>query len=137
MTGQVVWVDIPVVDLDRAIAFYSAVLDLPVKRVEYPGFAIGLLPHAKNCCGACLFVEPGPRHQGVGPLIYLNVEGRLDYAVHEVTLKGGEILQPPHPIGPFGIRAVIRDSEGNKIALHAPPEGGMPPDEGTPGDEDG
>ena len=44
MANQVVWVDIPVLDLDRAIHFYSAVLGSPVTKQEYPGMAIGLLP---------------------------------------------------------------------------------------------
>jgi uncharacterized protein len=41
MANQLVWVDIPVLDLDRAIDFYSTVLGKEVKRQEYPGFKIG------------------------------------------------------------------------------------------------
>jgi uncharacterized protein len=37
MANQVVWFDIPVVDLDRAIRFYSAVLGATVKKEEFPG----------------------------------------------------------------------------------------------------
>jgi hypothetical protein len=44
MANQLVWADIPVVDLDRAIRFYTAVLGAPVVRQEYPGMTIGLLP---------------------------------------------------------------------------------------------
>jgi len=29
------------------------------------------------------------------------------------------VLQPKHPIGPYGFRAVVLDSEGNRIALHS------------------
>jgi hypothetical protein len=29
MSNRIVWVDIPVIDLDRAIGFYSAVLGAP------------------------------------------------------------------------------------------------------------
>ena len=32
MANQLVWVDIPVLDLDRAIGFYSSVLGKPVMR---------------------------------------------------------------------------------------------------------
>jgi predicted enzyme related to lactoylglutathione lyase len=32
---------------------------------------------------------------------------------------GGEVVQDTHQIGNFGMRAVIKDSEGNKIALHS------------------
>ncbi|PYM12728.1 MAG: hypothetical protein DME18_10640 [Verrucomicrobia bacterium] len=54
-----------------------------------------------------------------GPLVYLSVEGRLDDAVRAVQKGGGKVLKDKHPIGPYGFRAVIRDSEGNRIALHS------------------
>ena len=44
MANQIVWVDIPVLDLDRAVRFYSAVLGSPVQKQEHPGMTIGLLP---------------------------------------------------------------------------------------------
>jgi predicted enzyme related to lactoylglutathione lyase len=34
-----------------------------------------------------------------------------------VEQRGGKVLQPKHPIGPHGYRALILDSEGNRIAL--------------------
>ena len=54
-----------------------------------------------------------------GPLVYFGVEGRLEEAVAECVKMGGEIVQDTHQIGNFGMRAVIKDSEGNKIALHS------------------
>ena len=32
---------------------------------------------------------------------------------------GGSIIEPLHSIGPHGFRAIILDSEGNRIALHS------------------
>ena len=119
MANQIVWVDIPVLDLDRAIRFYSAVLDTPIRKQEMPGMTIGLLPHEEREVGGCLFVsdEFKPSHQG--PLLYLNAEGRLDPAIAAVDPNGGKVLKPKHPIGPYGYRAVVLDSEGNRIALHS------------------
>jgi predicted enzyme related to lactoylglutathione lyase len=54
-----------------------------------------------------------------GPLLYINCEGRLQAAVDAVPGRGGSVLQPPHEIGPHGWRALVLDSEGNRIALHA------------------
>jgi predicted enzyme related to lactoylglutathione lyase len=54
-----------------------------------------------------------------GPLIYLSVDGRLNQAVAAVAAQGGTVQVPPHPIGTYGYRAVIVDSEGNRIALHS------------------
>jgi uncharacterized protein len=117
--NQIVWCDIPVTDLDRAIKFYSAVLGQTVSKETYPGMTIGLLPHAEESVGGCL-VEMADRKPSMdGPMIYLNCEGRLDIALAQVELNGGKIVQPKHPIGPYGFRGVVVDSEGNRIALHS------------------
>ncbi len=119
MANQVVWVDIPVVDLDRAIRFYSAVLGAPVKREDFPGMSIGLLPHEGQDVGGCLHKSDDVKPSDQGPLIYLNAQGRLDQAVAAVPANGGKVLKPRHQIGPYGFRAVILDSEGNRVALHS------------------
>jgi uncharacterized protein len=117
MANQIVWVDIPVVDLDRAIAFYSAVLGNTIRKQEYPGMTIGLLPEGE--VSGCLHVPDGNPPSDHGPLVYLNCAGRLDAAVAAVVPNGGKVLQGKHPIGPYGFRAIILDSEGNRIALHS------------------
>ena len=121
MSNRIVWVDIPVLDLERAIGFYSAVLGAAVTKQGGPGFVFGLLPHTGNEVGGCLY-SPGADNapSKAGPLVYLNAEGRLAQAVQAVADKGGQVLQAVHQIGPHGFRAIVVDSEGNRIALHAP-----------------
>jgi predicted enzyme related to lactoylglutathione lyase len=52
-------------------------------------------------------------------LIYLNADGVLDAAVTRVPKIGGSVLVPVTVIpGGFGRYAVLRDTEGNRIALH-------------------
>jgi len=36
-----------------------------------------------------------------------------------VEKNGGKILKPKHQIGEHGFRAVVSDSEGNRVALHS------------------
>lgn len=117
--SKIVWVDIPCVDLDRAIAFYAAVLGCAVSKEEGPGFAMGVLPHGGSGVGGCLAVLKDTAPSDKGPLIYMNCEGRLDPAIAAVGSNGGQILQPKQPIGPHGFRAIVKDSEGNRIALHS------------------
>ena len=122
MGNRIVWVDIPVADLDRAIRFYSALLGEPVTREGGPGFAFGLLPHADGEAAGCLYVpaSDGNAPSAVGPLVYLDATNRLSQALEAASALGGRVLEPIQPIGGHGFRAVLLDSEGNRIALHAP-----------------
>ena len=124
MSHSFVWVDIPVADLDRAIAFYAAVMDAKVGKEGGPGFSFGLFPHGDNDVAGCLYEpEGGDNRPGrEGPLVYVNVTGRLDAAISAVQEHGGQVLQAKHQIGPYGFRALVVDSEGNRIALHSPKE---------------
>ena len=119
MANQIVWCDIPVQDLERAIKFYSAVLGRDVKRHDFSGATAGILPHDDGEVGGCLLTcaEEKPGKDGV--MIYLNASGRLDEAVAAVTANGGSVIKPKHTIGPFGVRAIVIDSEGNRVALHS------------------
>ena len=120
MSNRTVWVDIPVTDLDRAIAFYSAVLGEPVTKEGGAGFLFGVLPHAEGEAAGCLYL-PGEENtpSQTGPLVYLNAEGRLPEAEAAAAAHGGKVLQAVHPMGPHGYRAIVLDTEGNRIALHA------------------
>ena len=121
MSNRFVWVDIPVLNLERAVAFYSKVLGAPVTKEGGPGFVFGLLPHTGSDVGGCLY-SPGEDNapSRTGPLVYLNAEGRLAQAVEAVATTGGQIIQAVHQIGSHGYRAIVVDSEGNRVALHAP-----------------
>lgn len=117
MANQVVWVDIPVVDLERAIRFYSAVLGRPLPTHGEGEAKMAFLPSESGDVGGC-FVKGEPGPGATGPLIYLNCSGRLDDAVAAAEEAGGALLVPPQSIAPHGRRAVILDSEGNRVALH-------------------
>jgi uncharacterized protein len=119
VANQVVWVDIPVLNLDRAVRFYSAILGNAVQKQEHPSMTVGLLPGADSGVSGCLLTKEGERPSEQGPLVYFNVQGRLDEAIDVVEPNGGKVLQPKHPIGPWGFRAIILDSEGNRIGLHS------------------
>lgn len=118
VSNQVVWFDIPCKDLNRAIAWYSAVLGSTVVKEDYGEFSMGILPHSDSTVGGCLAVLQDTEPSDRGILIYLNCEGRLEEAVSLVEENGGTIRVPIHVIGPHGRRAIVIDSEGNRVALH-------------------
>jgi predicted enzyme related to lactoylglutathione lyase len=117
LANLVVWSDIPVADLDRAAAFYGAVLAQKVQKEEYQGSAFCVFQHSEGN-GGCLVVKPEDVTAG-GTLNYFNVDGRIQDALAKVAAHGGKVLEPVHPIGPYGFRATVLDSEGNRLALHA------------------
>lgn len=123
MSHTVCWVDLPVSDLDRGISFYSKVLDRSLEKQEYEGTAFAFFAHEKGEVAGCL-VEKGKNMEPKtdGPLIYFSVNGRLDQAIELAEQNGGTIKEAKHSIGPHGFRAIIMDSEGNRVALHSETE---------------
>jgi len=115
--NRAVWFDIPVADLDRASAFYAAVLNVNIRRESFGDFSLCIFEHHEGN-GGCLVKEKAEIGAG-GVLIYLNVDGRIQDAVGKVVPHGGSVSKPIHSIGPHGFRAVILDSEGNRVALHS------------------
>lgn len=120
--NRVVWFDIPVANLDRAVAFYTAVLAVKVSKVSFGGpqeFAV--IDHDQGN-GGCLVPDAAAVGQS-GVLVYLNADGRIRAAEAAVAAHGGKVLQPVHPIGPHGFRSIVLDSEGNRVALHSHKDG--------------
>jgi uncharacterized protein len=116
--NRLVWFDIPVADLDRATAFYGAVLAITVHKQQFGNFTFAVLDHQEGN-GGCLVPNMGEIVSDRGILIYLNVDQRIKDAVGRVEPNGGKVVEPIHAIGPHGFRAIVLDSEGNRIALHS------------------
>lgn len=117
--NTLVWLDIPVRDLDRAIAFYQSVLDLPIRDLR-PNQNMAVIVQPLGGVSCSLILTEGDSTTGNYPLPYFNCQRRLEQALSQVTPLGGSILQDIQPLTPFGYRAVVTDSEGNRIALHSP-----------------
>jgi predicted enzyme related to lactoylglutathione lyase len=119
LENQIVWVDIPVLDLTRAIKFYSAILGAEVRVENFQGQQFGLLPHSHSGVSGCLVEKDPTEICGKGPLLYFNANGRIEQALQQVKSYGGQLLSPKESLGEHGFRAIILDSEGNRIVLHS------------------
>ena len=115
MAHRVVWFDVPVTDLSRAIEFYSKVLDIAVEEEH----GVAILEHSGNDVAGCLFKSEDEMPSDSGLLLYFNVSGRLDAAMNAAEQFGGKILKKKEEIGQYGYRTIVLDSEGNRIALHS------------------
>lgn len=116
--NRAVWFDIPVADLERASTFYGAVLGLAVHPQEFGPTRFAVIDHGDGN-GGCLVVDDSAITSTGGILVYLNAEGRIRDAEAQVIAHGGRVIEPIHPIGPHGFRAIVVDSEGNRVALHS------------------
>ena len=116
--NRAVWFDIPVADLDRAANFYAAVLAIKVTKEQFGEVTFCVFGH-EDGNGGCLVEKPEEVAGDSGILVYMNVDGRIRDAVSEVEQQGGHMVEEIHSIGPHGFRALVLDSEGNRIALHS------------------
>lgn len=112
-----VWIEIPVTDLDRAMAFYAAVTGYALTRdtsgpAPVANFAFG------SGVGGHLVVGT-PATDGQGPVVHLAVAGSAEAAVERCLAAGGKIVSPVIAIPP-GRFAYARDPDGNAIGLFAP-----------------
>ena len=112
------WFDLHVSDLDRSITFYKAVLAVRVCKEVLGEIEFGVIEHDEGN-GGCLVVAPEKVSAEKGLLVYLNVNGRIHDALAKAAEHGGKVVEPLMSLGPHGFRAVILDSEGNRIALHS------------------
>lgn len=119
MKPNIVWYDIPATDLDRAIRFYSAVLNAPVEKEPSSEIPLAWLPTEDGGRMGTVCVAKDFKPSADGVMIYLSVNGRLKAAVAAVRANGGTVQTDIHSIAPYGFRAEVLDSEGNIIALHS------------------
>jgi len=112
------WFEIPVLDMNRAVEFYSAVLGFPLATLDGPSGPMNVFPAADDrAAGALTLGETQPGTGGV--LVYLYSDD-IDATLGRVTRAGGTVVQERTPIGPFGFIASFLDTEGNRISLHNP-----------------
>lgn len=111
-----VWAEIPVTDMDRAIAFYNQVFDTELKKDETGPNPMAMFPTA-NGAGAAGHLYPGkPAPEGSGPTIHLASPDTLEDALERVRQAGGRVLSEPISI-PAGRFAYCLDPDGNSIGL--------------------
>jgi predicted enzyme related to lactoylglutathione lyase len=118
MTNPVFHFEIPVTDMDRAIAFYEDVFGYRLTREEVDGYDMAFFPRAGDAPGASGALAKGdvyrPSHDG--PVIYFDVPD-IDAVIARAEARGSKVLYPKKDIGEAGFVAEIEDSEGNRIAL--------------------
>jgi predicted enzyme related to lactoylglutathione lyase len=123
-TNVLTWFEIPVTDTERAKTFYETILDIEmVKRADGNDEAV-FFPFDPNVVqatsGRITGVSKTERNSpsGNGTIVYINASPGIQTVLDKVVQAGGKIIAPKTLI-PAGYIAIIIDTEGNKIGLHA------------------
>jgi uncharacterized protein len=115
-TDTCVWFEIPVTDLNRARAFYSAVLGRDIARNDDGPNPIVAFTDMSDP-GVSGHLYPGkPAAAGGGPTIHLAASDGLDAAAARVREAGGTVVSEPIKI-PFGSFFYATDPDGNSIGF--------------------
>ena len=117
----VVHFEIPVLDLDRAMDFYSKVFETTLSREEIDGYQMAMFPVEDDGFGASGALVQGdvyiPSIEGC--FLYFGVTN-IDETIERAIASGGSVMYPKKSNGELGWVAEIGDTEGNRIALHQP-----------------
>lgn len=122
MKNAISWFEIPSTELDKAQAFYEAVLDCKMRREAMGPSEGAVFPYeAEEGVGGAILAGPtAPAPASGGTLIYLDASPSLDAALARALKAGGKVALPRQALPPgMGFFAHITDLDGNRVGLHA------------------
>ena len=119
------WFEIPVTDFERAKKFYESIYDYQMPENQMGTTRMGFLLYdfkSGKVGGAIVHQPDFHAPADTGSLLYLNCQPDLQVVLDRVEAAGGNILRHKFPVSAnekLGFWALIRDTEGNRIALHS------------------
>ncbi len=113
--NTVVWTEIPVSDLPRAVAFYNAVFGWemtidetgPNPMADFAGKTTGVGGH----------LYPGTPAKQAGPTIHFAAPDGVEATIERCRAAGGAVQGPIIPL-PFGRFVYATDPDGNSIGFY-------------------
>lgn len=114
------WFEIPVGDFERARSFYSKIYNFEMPDVLLGKNRFGFFKVEQGGIGGAIVFGEGYSPSENGALIYLNGGPDLSMVLDRVEAAGGVIISPKKQIAEnLGFFALIKDTEGNRVALHS------------------
>lgn len=115
------WFEIPVIDFDRAVRFYSEIYAFEMPTRDMGHLRMGFFQHQPGVgTGGAIVTGDGYKPTADGVKLYLNAGSDLRTVLDRVTVAGGTVVQDKTQISPdVGYFAIISDTEGNRIFLHS------------------
>ena len=113
-----VWAEIPVSDLSRAIGFYTRVFGHDIRLDDSGAAPQAILGVGPGGAGAHLF-ESRPGAPGSGAVLHLALPDTLEAGMERCKAEGGKVTSPAISVPP-GRFAYATDPDGNRIGLFEP-----------------
>jgi len=114
--NALVWSEIPVSNLPKAIAFYNAVFDYGMEPTDQMGpQPVAIFPSQKGSASAHLY-QTDQQTKG-GPTLHFMVKDTLEHAKQRVFDAGGTVLDMPAVTIPQGKFTYALDPDGNSLGL--------------------
>lgn len=118
MKHLVNWVEIPAGNFERAVKFYSEILETEIISFEIDGARYGMFPTDDQKNAGALVKSDFHQPSANGVMIYLDGGDDLTSILAKVKDAGGEVLMEKTYLGEqAGYVGIFSDSEGNKIGL--------------------
>jgi uncharacterized protein len=116
-TNSIVWFELPVSDLDKGIAFYSAITGATIVKEQMGPDVTAMFKPADPETGVAGHLYKGkPAGDGTGPTVHLSAEGTVEQMMERVAAAGGAVVSPAIAIPP-GRFFYATDPDGNSIGL--------------------
>ncbi len=120
MKTMINWFSIPCAKFDRAVKFYSTILDIEMMCDKDPGGnQIAFFFSPTDGIAGAINADPNLKPGSEGTRIYLNAEGILDDVLGGVGAAGGKVTLPRTEIPNWGWIGMIEDTEGNTVGFHS------------------
>jgi predicted enzyme related to lactoylglutathione lyase len=131
--AHVIWFEIPVKNLDRAMIFYSELLGITLEKRNLHKIDYGIFDKKNTGLSGVLVEKPEHTGKGVSLFFFVNI---LTDAIDSAVANGGKVITPKMLLkqinqegktilaqnlidNQVGYFAEILDSEGNQLALYS------------------
>lgn len=111
-----VWAEIPVTDMDRAVKYYETVLQTKLEMYEEGGTLMPTFKTEEQSGIAAHLCVGTPAQNGEGPTVYLHSPDSLDDTLERVKEAGGKVVTEIITIPPGRFFDSV-DLDGNSIGF--------------------
>jgi predicted enzyme related to lactoylglutathione lyase len=121
-TNALNWFEIAVKDISRAKKFYETVFEIEMAEMEMMGMKMAMFPNdgISGKVGGAIVQSENHTPSSTGTIVYLNANPDLQKVLNRIEATGGTIIMPATLIDEqTGYMAIIADTEGNTVGLHA------------------